>query len=1082
MKRKHTLLPIALLSISTALVSAGCKSTSLKGSVDEIEGEEIPFVDPIDYGDPEEKSIRLSQMRATNEEPSQEEVTPDIVKIHYHNDDNACLNRRFYTWVTGIDGVERKPEASTWTATDMEITLDYSEIPDYQGSLSIFFIIKVAGTWAGQSEDTEFKYSRFPMKEEGGKKITELWTIPGEGTSIEIYQTEEETQFPKIKTAKFTNFNTIHCVSTVDKEGKAWVPDSWELYAYDKSYLNMTEASQKANKRHYLFKSSATSGKPTTSEFDIKFNYTAKINIQYVIESIFPGFPDRVQKVIVSSEYLYESKRFEDYYTYGGNDLGMTYTPEATIFKVWSPISANVILNLYGAGAPKSMGGSDIKKTAEMYYSKGGVWELTVKGDLKGWFYTYTLTNSNGTVEAMDPYAKACGVNGMRGYVYDKASAEANPEGWDQVPAIWNGEPGYDITTPQQLAIYEVHVRDFTVDSSWDKDNTDPNKEKGGTYNAFVKEGTRCNGLTTGYDHLKDLGVNAVQLLPVFDYDNDERPEKNKYNWGYNPLNYNCVEGAYSSDPTDPLVRIKEYKNLIMKMAQNGNHTRVIMDVVYNHVMSASASCFTKIMPKYYFRYDSEWNLLDGSGCNNEVKSDATMMSKFIVDSCLWWAKEYKIKGFRFDLMGLLDSWTMRALKDALYAYDPDIYVYGEGWTSGGYHGKYEAEYKQDGSVAYIKEGGCETDVVYRSVYPSQSSPGILGGFNNGGRDQLKGENDRGFSNSPYPNWGFISKSSGDVGNSSDNVSYMIKGGNCYGIRGANPLQTVAYASCHDNYTLWDQLRYTLAPSGYKDLLYAQKTQRDKDENNFVPTEPVGSSEPSTWDLLNATITAHSMIFAANSAAFIQGGEEIYRSKTGTKEQFSDAGLLKLDTDGNIIPDNESIVKPFSDGTTYCHYSKDPDVLVSSSEVWMYGKITSHNSYKSPDFLNSFKWGNKKSVGGVDVNGSGYNEMWSMMVKTHINSNKITSTIGDQNPPQFNTWANGNGSTGIALWNGNSAGTSGYKYVFAGRTEAWISWGSNQLGGTVVYSTGFTESAQERISNNYFHLPAFGCAVIKVGA
>ena len=1062
MKKNYVFHPIMLLALATTLLPAGCNSASVKQNADVVT-EDVAFNDPIEYAKEDEKVIRLSDMRLDGNEA--EEETPDIVKIHYHNDDNACLGRRFYTWVTGVDGVERKPTQATWTATDMEITLDYSEIPEYQGSISIFFIIKVAGTWAGQSEDTEFKYSRFPMEVKDGKKITEIWTIPGEGTSIEIYQTEEETQFPKIKTAKFTNFNTIHCVSTVDKDGKAWIPDSWDLYAFDKSYLNMTEASQKANKRHYLFKSSATSGKPTTSEFDIKFNYTAKINIQYVIESVFPGFPDRTQKVIVSSEYLYQSQRFEDYYTYDGDDLGMTYSSGETTFKVWSPISANVLLNLYDSGAPKSMGGSDIKRSAEMFYSKGGVWELTVKGDLKGKFYTYTLTNANGTVEAMDPYAKACGLNGMRGYVYDKTSSDANPEGWDSVPAIWNNTE-YDIDTPQRLAIYEVHVRDFTVDESWNRDNDPQHTEKGGTYNAFVKEGTKCNGLTTGYDHLKDLGVNAVQLLPVFDYDNDERPEKNKYNWGYNPLNYNCVEGAYSSDPTDPLVRIKEYKNLIMKLAKNGNHTRVIMDVVYNHVMSASASCFTKIMPKYYFRYDADWNLLDGSGCNNEVKSDATMMSKYIVDSCLWWAKEYKVKGFRFDLMGLLDSWTMRKVKDTLYAYDPDIYVYGEGWTSGGYHGKYEAEYNADGSVAYIKEGGCETDVVYRTLYPTPSSPGLLGGFNNGGRDELKGSNDRGFSDSPYPNWGFISKGPGDVGGTSNNVSYMMKGGNCYGIRGANPLQTIAYASCHDNYTLWDQLRYTLAPSGYKMHV----------NHGDVPCEPNGNTEPETYALLNATITAHGAIFASNSAAFIQGGEEIYRTKSGTPEQFEQAGLLELEG-GNVVIDNEAIVKPFSDGSGYVHYSTNPEVNVSSSEVWMYGTITSHNSYKSPDFINSFKWDRKKTVNGVDVDESGYNNMWKKMIETHIQSNKIQTVIGDDNPAEFNTWTNGNGSTGVALWNGNTDGNVGYKYAFAGNDVTYFGWG-NELGGTIVYSTGFTGAPE--ISGGYLKLPKFSSIVVRV--
>lgn len=1032
--------------LSGLMVLSGCSGKAI------VNPEDDGFKDPISY-ETGDKTVSLDRLRAEEEK---EVETPDVVKLHYHNDDNACLSRRFYTWVTGVDGIERKP-TGTWTATDMEITLDFSELTDYQGSISLFFIIKVAGTWAGQSEDTELKFTDFPIV----NGVMEVWTIPGEGTSIELYGSEEETLFPKIKTAKFTNFNTIHCVCTIDKDGKAWVPDSYELYAYDKSFLTMTESSQKANKHHYLFKSSAKDGKPTTNEFDIKFNYTAKINVQYVIESYFPGYPDRLQKVIVSSEYLFAGKdnsRFEKYYTYSGDDLGAVYSKEKTTFKVWSPISANVTLNLYNKGTPKSLGGSDVKLSTNMFYSKGGVWEVTVLGDLKGKFYTYTLTNSSGTVESIDPYAKACGLNGMRGYIYDNKASEANPEGWDEIPEIWDGKEGYDIATPQQLAIYEVHIRDFTIDEeSWNAKGIEA--PKGGTYNAFVKEGTKnFYGASTGYDHLKELGVNAVQLLPVFDYDNDERPEKNKYNWGYNPLNYNCVEGAYSSDPTDPLVRIREYKNLIMKMAQNGNHTRVIMDVVYNHVMSASASCFTKIMPKYYFRYDADWNLLDGSGCNNEVKSDATMMSKYIVDSCLWWAKEYKVKGFRFDLMGLLDSWTMRKVKDSLYAYDKDIYVYGEGWTSGGYHGKYEAVYNQDGSVAYITEGGCETDVVYRSLYPSQSSPGLLGGFNNGGRDQLKGENDRGFSGSPYPNWGFISQTNGDIGTKSDNVAYMMKGGNSYGIRGANPLQTVNYASCHDNYTLWDQLRYTLAPSGYKML-------------GESPVEPIGNVEPDIYNLLNASLTAHSMIFAGNSAAFILGGEEIYRSKSATGEQLQELGLMDLEN-----PSMEDIIRPFSDGSTFVHYSTDPDAMVASSEVWMYGLVTSHNSYKSPDIINSFKWNRKSQVGETDV--SGYISKWNDMVKTHIESNKVQRVIGDEYVDEFNTWSHGNGSTSVALWNGNAEGTSGYKYAFSGRETGYIGWG-DALGGELIYSTGFV--GDPSFQNGYLVLPPFSSVVVKLG-
>lgn len=1041
MKKQIFVLTSCLLG-GLALVLPSC---SARPEVEEVVEEK--FEDPISYSDMDKVvSIDNPYLVRRDGEDKDDVVAPDIIRLHYHNDDNACLSRRFYTWVTGVDGVERKPNLGEWNATDMAIEIDLRspEYEDYQGCISLYFIIKVAGTWAGQSEDTQLIFSDWTID----NGVLEIWTIPGEGTSIELYATEEETKLPKIQTAKFKDFKTIECACTIDANGKPWVPTEYKLYAFDKSYLASTEASQAANKQFYLFKT----GTPTTNKFDIKFNYTAKLNVQYVIESRFPGF-DRTQKVIVSFENLYNNDRFNEFYNYSGSDLGMTYTPEATTFKVWSPISAFATVNIYKEGAPKSLGGSDACDVYKMGYSKGGVWETTIKGDLKGAYYTFSLTNSGGTQETMDPYAKACGLNGLRAFVYDKTSADANPDSWDEVPSVWDKKPGYDIATPQDLTIYEIHVRDLTMDESWVSSKTPATQR--GTFDAFSESGTTYSKnnktVKTGFDHIEELGVKAIQLVPVFDHDDDERPEKMKFNWGYNPLNYNCVEGGYSSDPTNPLARIKEYKNLIKAYANNANHTRVIMDVVYNHVSSASSSCFTKTMPKYYFRYDKDWNYMDGSGCSNEVKTDAPMMRKYIVDSLVWWATEYKIKGFRFDLMGLIDTLTLKYAKEALYEVDPDIYIYGEGWTSGGYHGEVRDITIQDparDNTFHI--GGAENNLIYSQLWESPASKGIVGGFNNAGRDNLKGGNDDGFNGNPYPTWGFISQGSSDIGNKSNEVANLLKGINSWA-PGANPRQTVSYASCHDNYTLWDQLRYTLS-GGY--------------DSHHSPTVA-----PSVLDTVKASLAAHAAVFAANTASFIQGGEELYRTKS--YEYCSAEEWAKL-TEGGA----DATVRPYPD---YVHYSTDPEIIQATSDVRMFSngkdqKVVTHNSYKSPDSLNSFKWDRMIEVDGVDV--SGYNDMWKIMIKEHSNMAKVDYPT-NLDTPTFNVWGVGDNSTSFALWNGNEAGSSGYYFIVAGREGGSVGFGGFDGVQILFCTSAATETVPSWLVGGNLKLPPFTAILAK---
>lgn len=898
------------------------------------------------------------QFASDDNEDEEEEIGPvSTVKIHYVNEDGLCKNRAFYVWVNGVDGVEYSDEHNgsdivSYNAdgTSMTITINInkdnpdSRFSEFVGRTSLMYIIKykMVSTsnlnWGGQSDDVELFYSEFPPVNE----TVEVWCTPAAGGGMAQFATEAETKVAGIKLAKFSDWKTIHCVTTDDS---TYV--NWQLYAFDENYYRVKLKKREAIKKNYLILS-GSNDVSTNKEFDIEFPYTAKVNVVYTLVSKDKASTTDLSKTVTASyENLYETPKFEKYYTYSGNDLGMTYTSGYTTFKVWSPTAANMSVLLYDSDTSAAYGGDDKYAGWHMDYQNGGVWSLTIKGDLKNKYYNFQVDNTLGTSVTMDPYATACGTSGVRGMVYDKS--ETNPEGWDDLPLVWDGnttfkwntnndkeKEGLDITTPQELSIYEVHIRDFTGDESW----VSKKGNKNGTYNAFVESGTTLTGhseITTGYDHLNELGVNAVQLLPVFDHDNDEFPKGiDKYNWGYNPLNYNCVEGSYSSDPSNGITRIKEYKNLILQMSKTNNHTRVIMDVVYNHVSSPSASCFNKLMPRYYFRYDENGELYDGSGCHNEVKSEAPMMRKFIIDSVCMWAKEYKIKGFRFDLMGLLDYKTLNLLKAELTKIDKDIYIYGEGWTSGGYHGE------------TVNTGSASTSEVYQYCNNFDEETGddntdsvYLGCFNDTGRNAVKGANSSWGSEIVYPQKGFMQKTS-DMGDEPNAIADMV-----WGIhRGKSNYakQTINYVSCHDNWTVRDQLYNTITDG----------------------------SAASITDIIPASIASHTLVFASNGVAFMLGGEELFRTKEVTDDVIDDC-----------LPN------------TYTE---------------LHGHNISHNSYNSPLVVNSFKWGNKLEVtlDGVTATDATYkyNEAFQNLIKLH---NEIPK---DAPSNKYKTWPTGTTSAG----------------------------------------------------------------------
>ena len=851
----------------------------------------------------DEDKIAYLNHPAYADEEEEETIAVSKVILHYHNDDGKCGSdtttggtnggRSFYIWVNGVAGIECFPDKVANAGQDMELTVDFSteKFSKYGGKSSLLFIIKYRQetgneNWGGQSSDTELVYKDHLPDENG---VVEVWTTNAVGSDVAIYNTEAETKVDGLKIAEFVDWKTIRCKNT------ATAGFSYALYAFDETFYKIDAKERDEYRARYKVKEGTGGG---AASFDIVLPHTAHINMVYMVESLDNASTTGLKKnTYVTYDKLYDDARFNQYYTYDGDNLGFNYNSRRTVFRVWAPTAGNMTVKLYKTGTTKDFGGSNIARSYHMNYTGHGLWSLTISGDLKGMYYTYLVDNSSGSAEVCDPYATSTGLNGLRGYIYSKE--ETNPEGWDALPLKWDGEDKYDITTPQQLSVYEVHVQDLTSDATW------TGQSKKGTYDAFVEKGTTYTlgekTVKTGYDHLKELGVNAVQLQPAFDHDNDES-DPESYNWGYNPLNYNVPEGLYSSDPTDGAARVKEFKNMVLELSKTPSEgdvpTRVIMDVVYNHVSRASGSNFTKLMPKYFFRYTEDGEYYNGSGCANEIKTEAPMMSKFIVDSLKMWATDYKVKGFRFDLMGLIDFKTIKKAAQELYKIDPDIYLYGEGWTGDGS----DAHIQNADGQPYAGNWGSNTWTVYNKL-GKDGDMCYVGAFNDSGRNAIRGGNDT-YGGSKLPTWGYMQQGPSDASTGNrDKVASMLWGINQDQENGNHPEQTVNYASCHDNWTLYDQLYYTLG--------------------NTV-------TAPSNLQFVyDASMVTHAYIMMGNACAFIHGGEELFRSKELNETERA--------------------------------------AVTESTYENMYGHYISHNSYNVPASVNAFDWSRKIKIGNIDT-------------------------------------------------------------------------------------------------------------------
>ncbi len=508
---------------------------------------------------------------------------------------------------------------------------------------------------------------------------------------------------------------------------------------------------------------------------------------------------------------------YSTYPVYTGDDLELTVNKNGTHFRLWSPSAEAVRLNIYPTDR-----NSAAERVVEMTRGENGTWTASFPEKLYGSFYTFQIKNNGKWLdETPGIYAKAVGTNGERAAIIDFSTT--NPQGWE-------ADHGPELKHINDAVLYEMHHRDFSVHPSSGIVNK-------GKFLALTEKGTHnATGEKTGIDHLKELGVTHVHILPSYDYNSVDESNlpANKYNWGYDPMNYNAPEGSYSTNPANPAVRVKEMKEMVKALHDAG--IGVVMDVVYNHTAENDGSNFSLTAPGYFYRHRPDGSYSDASGCGNETASDREMMRDFIVNSVKYWAKEYHIDGFRFDLMAIHDTETMNEVTKALKEINPDIFVYGEGWTAG--DSPLPAERRA------LKENVSKMPDV--AVFSDDIRDAVKGHYSNAA--------DRGFATGKPGNEETVKI--GIVGATAHPQVDYSKGNNSKFPYASAPTQVINYVSCHDDLMLTDKLR--------KSMPDATDAER-----------------------MRAARLAQTIILTSQGTPFIWTGEEIFHDKKGVHNSYN---------------------------------------------------------------------------------------------------------------------------------------------------------------------------------------------------
>ena len=660
-------------------------------------------------------------------DPNAEDTNSLTVNIHYSRADGNYEGWNFHLWNENGD----IKDTSALVGNELVATLVF---PDARGVLSVNVIPRFStadNKWAAQEPTYAIDLSNI---------------VSG---TVDFYITSGNSNGRRMLN---TDVRLGNKLSAVELD-------------YDTGKIHITIAKPIANAAFDLTGGSATITETAGNgaSYTLTLSEALDLVTLYQYKVIFEGY-----EYAIDASPAYASDKFAEEFTYEGNDLGSSYSNAGTSFVLWAPTAEAVSVKLYATGSDAEDGAAELG-TYLMEKGVNGTWRVLIQGDLKNVYYTYAVTVDGKTVEAVDPYARTTGVNGERGMIVDLDSTD--PEGWENDT---NPNPSTSYT---DAIIYELHVRDFSIDSS-----SGIVEDYMGKFLAFTQTGSTVGGegkYATGIDYLKALGVTHVHLLPVYDYGSVDETKCENFNWGYDPVNYNVPEGSYSTDPYRGEVRVEEMKQMIMALHEAG--ISVIMDVVYNHVYDAGQFCFNQIVPGYFSRVDS-----NASGCGNDTASEREMVSKYIVESVAYWCDEYHIDGFRFDLVGLIDVVTIGQIVDTVHneLNRPDVIFYGEGWNM-------DSTNKEPGTEM-AKQGNADL------------TPGFAY-FSDSIRNQIAGSNGSSL--------GFVS--GGGMGGL---MAYYLAQPESWGETWTtNPSQVVQYASCHDNYTLIDKLIISTGAPGITD-------------------------------------------------------------------------------------------------------------------------------------------------------------------------------------------------------------------------------------------------------------------------
>ncbi|EUJ23507.1 pullulanase [Listeria grandensis FSL F6-0971] len=781
------------------------------------------------------------------------------VTFYYHRDDKDYSHWFVHSWADGATGTQ------TVNFTDGQADGDWQSVKatfnaSSGASLSkLGFIIanNATGNWEKDgTEDDRFVY----LFTDDGK--AEVWIVSGDKAGYRNPNFADATK--QIKTASLTGFKEVKV--TLNRDATAL-----DLMA-DVTLTEDGNAVAISNIRRDVA-NPAVFYIETAQDLPIQAALTVKT----------AGFGEK----LVDTTSIVRNPAFDAKYAYTGTEpLGATYNADQSVWQLWAPTAASVKLTTYQDNLPNS----PVAQSYEMTPKAQGIWEFTAKIP-SGTAYTYDLIFADGKkTVSQDPYAKAATANGNRSVILDPAV---------MVPANWETNRMPAFTNSTDAIIYEMHIRDFSIAN---KDTVNKGK-----YLGVIQEGTKtANGDATGIDYLKNLGITHVQILPMFDYAslNEENHQSVSeqlgalpYNWGYDPKNYNVPEGSYSTNPYNPVTRIQEAKQMVQGLHSNG--LRVIMDVVYNHVFDAGAHSFEKTVPGYYFRYGDDGKLSNGTGVGNDTASERAMMRKYMVDSVAYWAKEYHMDGFRFDLMGIHDIDTMNAIKAELNKIDPSIIVLGEGWDLG-------TPLAND-TKANQKNASKMPEIAH---------------FNDSIRDAIKGST-----------WGGQEADPGFVNGATDKEELLAKNILAGSLRDqgqgiydfAKPSQVIQYAEAHDNLTLWDKLSYSNPGDNEQDKKKMQKL-------------------------------ATSIVLLSQGVPFIHAGQEFYRTKDQDENSYQSSDAInKLDWEryaDNIdsVKDIEAVMQlrnsePLFRLTDYAQINQKMKIIKQADRVVAYELKDGATSY-----------------------------------------------------------------------------------------------------------------------------------------